>query len=174
MKRFGAICICLVALGVALAICMDQAPADARKPAPPRPGAAPSAAPHPAAPPVTASGDAPPPAPGQIPDSAQLQQLLEDLAARKAEYERVRQDALRQRAEWKQRWAAETAAFEATAAQIAATEQTIAADRQALKETEARLQETITAARAEAEREQRERAEQAAAPPPAPQQASDF
>ncbi len=174
MKR---LCVCVIVLGAVCALWMNAPPALSPG-AVPSPYAAPSSWDARPAPPLSAANDALPPATAQSPDSAQIQELLRTVAARKVAYERAMQDALRTREEWKKRWAADTAAVNA---ELAAAERAIAAETQAkkeaetrLQEIEARLRESIANAKAAAEQDQRERAAQAAAPPPAPQQASDF
>ena len=178
MKRSAILCFTgLVILGAILALRMDAPSADVLKTPAPQAAAAPIADPQPAPPTIAASKETAPLPAATPPDAAQIEELRQKLAAQQAEYEFLRESALRTRAEWKKRWAADTATM---AAELAAVERSVAAQTQDrkeaeahLQEVEARLRESITATKAEAEQEKRERAEQAAAPPPAPQQASD-
>ena len=103
-----------------------------------------------------------------------LVDLNRDLAA---QYLKIKIDAQRNRDQWKQRWNEDTEKLKAELAESALKVQD--AEREAAA-SEARLKQTLAAARAEVEREKREQAAQAAAaatappPTPPPQGASNF
>jgi hypothetical protein len=174
MKVFAALlCVSLVILGVVLALRTDPARADARKP-----GASSDPAPAAAAADPSSGGGAtgkgmPSTAAAGSPDP-QVQALQRRLTELRAQHDTLIQEQQRQREAWKQRWAADSAALKA---EIAMNDQTIAEEDRRRKEIETRLNETIAAARAEAERARREQADQAAAAATknqAPQGVSDF
>jgi hypothetical protein len=165
------LCIFLLALGVVLVLRTTPSQGDLGHPATsldPTPSAA---AADPSSPVDSAGRGMPSTTTAGKPDQAHaLQQRVIDL---KAQHDGLVLDHRRQRELWRQRWATDSAAFQAG---IAANDRTIADETQRLKELEARLEATIAEARAEAEREKRERAEQAAAATkaPTPQGVSDF